>query len=57
MKLLDEKLIFQNGSHKRVLRWFKGAYPEFGVIINGLTGVETVVEVDVIVPNYRFVVS
>jgi len=56
LELLDEKIIFQRGSYKKVQRWYKGSHP-IGVIIKGLTGWETVVEQDVFVPMNTFHVN
>lgn len=56
MDILDEQIVHQNGPYKRVRRWIRGIYPELGTIHKGLTGWETVVEKDVIVPNYTFIV-
>lgn len=53
LELLDERIIYTNGCFKRVRRWYKGAHPKLGLIIKGLTGQETVVEQDVIVPIGR----
>jgi hypothetical protein len=49
LELLDEKIIYQHGCYKRVKRWYRGSHP-IGVTIKGFTGLETVVEQDVIVP-------
>jgi hypothetical protein len=54
LELLDEKIIYQSGCFKRVRRWFRGAHPSIGVIIRGFTGVETLVEQDVIMPMGKF---
>lgn len=56
MDILDEQIVHQNGPYKRVKRWIRGMYPELGTIHKGLTGWETVIEKDVIVPNYTFIV-
>ena len=53
LELLDEKIIYKQRSYKRVKRWYKGSHP-IGVVIKGLTGWETVVEQDVIVPMGKF---
>ncbi len=57
LELLDEKVICRRGPIKRVRRWFRGAHPGIGAIIKGFTGLETVVEQDVIVPSYKFQVN
>ncbi len=54
LELLDEKVIFQKGSFKRVRRWYRGIHPTLGVIIKGLTGWETVADQDVITPKYYY---
>ena len=47
--LLDEWLLYQSGSLRRVRRWYAGHHPNIGgQCIVGFTGPETVVEVDVI---------
>jgi hypothetical protein len=53
LELLDEKVISRNGPIKRVRRWYRGAHPGFGTIIKGFTGLETVVEQDVIVALHK----
>ena len=53
LELLDEQVIYRNGCYKRVKRWYRGAHP-IGVVIQGFTGLETVVEQDVIVPMGKF---
>ena len=53
LELLDEHVIHQNGCYKRVKRWFRGSHP-IGVTTKGLTGWETIVEQDVIVPMGKF---
>jgi len=53
LELLDEHIVYQHGCYRRVKRWFRGAHP-IGVVIKGLTGLETVVEQDVIVPMGKF---
>jgi hypothetical protein len=56
LELLDEQIVYQRGCYKRVKRWFKGSHP-IGVVIKGFTGLETVVEQDVIVPMGTFQVN
>jgi len=49
IEILDERILEKHGSFMRVKRWLRGAHPHLGVINpKGWTGVETVVEVDVI---------
>jgi hypothetical protein len=54
LELLNEITLYKKGCYKRVKRWFRGAHPTIGIIIKGFTGVETVVEQDVIIPMVRF---
>ena len=56
-ELLDQKVICQYGPWQRVLRWWKGVRPKKGVIIQGLTGKETLEETDRILPLHTFVVK
>jgi hypothetical protein len=56
-EILDQHVIFQNGPHQRVRRWWRGVRPEKGTIIWGLTGWETVEEIDRFVPAHTFVVE
>jgi len=49
IEILDERILVKHGSFMRVKRWLRGAHPHLGVINpKGWSGVETVVEVDVI---------
>jgi hypothetical protein len=52
--ILDEKIIDQRGALQRIRRWWRGRRPDKGTIIFGLTGVETVEEIDRIRPLYTF---
>ena len=56
-ELLDQKVIYQRGPCQRVRRWWKGVRPEKGVIIQGLTGKETLEETERILPLHTFVVT
>ena len=49
-ELLDEKVIEQRGRLRRIRRWLRGVHPGRGVIIQGLTGLETVEELDCVLP-------
>lgn len=55
--LLDEKILEISGACQRVRRWWKGSHPDKGVIIRGLTGLETVEEKYRIVALHTFVVQ
>jgi hypothetical protein len=57
LELLDERIIYVSGCFKRVKRWYRGVHAEIGVVIMGLTGLETVVEKDIIIPLQTFFVN
>jgi hypothetical protein len=58
IEILDERILAQHGCFVRVKRWLRGAHPHLGVINpKGWTGVETVVEQDVIRPVATFYVG
>jgi hypothetical protein len=44
------------GSLLHVKRWLKGVHPHLGKITWGLTGLETLVEKDLIKPSHFFIV-
>ncbi len=50
MEILSEQIVYQKGSYRRIRRWLRGIHIELGVIVHGITGLETLVEIDVIVP-------
>ncbi len=54
IEILDEVILYQKGCFKRVKRWLRGRHPHLGILIQGYTGIETVVESDVIVPMATF---
>ena len=56
IEILDEQILCQSGSYKRVKRWLRGVHPKLGVIHRGYTGWETIQEVDVLVPMGTFTV-
>jgi len=56
-RLLDEKVIAQQGRLQRIRRWWLGIHPEKGTITKGWTGWETVEEKDKLVPMHTFVVE
>jgi hypothetical protein len=57
LEILDEQVIYRNNNFIRVKRWIKGRHPELGKIIWGHTGVETLVETDLIIPTQTFFVE
>ncbi len=56
IEILDEHVIHRNNSYCRVRQWLRGVHPELGVIVKGWTGLETLVEKDVIRPMKTFMV-
>ena len=54
IEVLNEEIVSRNGSFLRIKRWLKGVHPQLGTIVNGLTGLETLVEKDVIRPLHTF---
>lgn len=50
--ILAEKTVYQRGIFRRVQRYIKGSHPELGVLTFGLTGEETIVELDLIDYHY-----
>lgn len=57
IEILDEHIIAQHGSFKRVKRWLRGRHPHLGILHMGYTGWETIQEADVIVPMVVFTVA
>lgn len=57
LQILDERIIEEQGSFKRV-RWFiQGHHPELGRLHFGWSGKETIIEKDVITPIKKFEVK
>ncbi len=56
IEVLDEHLLHQSGSFKRVRRWLRGHHPKLGLLSFGYTGPETIQEVDVIIAMQVFTV-
>jgi hypothetical protein len=54
--ILDEQVLYQNGSFRRIRRWLMGWYPERGILIIGYTGKETIEEISKVIPIGLFVV-
>lgn len=52
IEMLDEWIVHQSGAFCSIKRWLKGAHPQYGTIVWGLTGWETLVELDVIRPHH-----
>ncbi len=57
MDILDTQILFQQGSFMKIRRWWAGKHPNLGIIIWGLTGVETVQEISIIKPQFSYMVS
>lgn len=56
IEILDEQVISQRGCFRQIRRWLRGAHPELGVLVWGLTGLETVQETTAIKPLGIFTV-
>lgn len=56
IEILDEQILSQQGSWKRVRRWLRGKHPHLGILVFGHTGMETIQEIDVISPIHIFTV-
>ena len=56
IEILDEQIIYQQGSFRKIRRWLRGIQPHLGIIINGLTGLETLQETNIIKPIHTFTV-
>lgn len=56
IEILDEQTVYQQGSFRKIRRWLRGVHPHLGVIINGLTGLETYQELCVVRPTHSFTV-
>lgn len=57
MEIVGKQIIYQNNSFLRIKRWIKGKHPQLGVITLGLTGWETIQEIDIIKPKESFLVK
>ena len=49
-RILAEEVLFEQGNYRRVRRYLAGWHPQLGVLHQGWSGRETIVEVDVIAP-------
>ena len=54
IEILDEVVDYRNGPFCHIRRWLQGAHPELGTLVWGYTGLETLVEKDVIRPLHHF---
>lgn len=52
--VLNERVVWQAGCFKRVVRYLKGIHSALGVVVIGYTGHETMQEREVFVPKYLF---
>ncbi len=50
VEILDEITLSRSGCYRRIRRYLRGVHPDRGPIVMGLTGWETVEDVDVIIP-------
>ena len=53
-RVLGEEVLFQQGCYRRVRRYVAGWHPLLGVLHDGWTGHETIIELDVIAPVRRY---
>lgn len=53
LEVLDEQILCSRGSFKTIRRWVKGAHPGLGTIIMGLTGWETVIDQEILIPMVK----
>ena len=53
IEILGEEVIRSSpsGTFLTVRRWLRGKYPKFGKLVYGYTGIETVIEMDIILPT------
>ena len=56
-ELLNQEIVLQRGPFQRVRRWWRGIRPGKGRVIRGLTGWETVEEIDRLLPSHKFAVK
>lgn len=56
IEILDEHIIYQQGCFCKVKRWLRGVHPHLGLIVHGLTGLETLQETSVIKITQTFLV-
>ena len=45
---IGEKVIYQQGTYRKVQRWYKGWHPDIGVLTHGHSGEETVTVEDIV---------
>lgn len=50
-EIAGEIVIYKNGCFKKVRRWLKGKHPKLGVITWGLSGWETIQDIEIIDAN------
>lgn len=56
-EILDEQILAQNGSYRKVKQYLKGWHPDLGKLHMGWQGKETIIERDVISPVRTFTVT
>lgn len=56
-EILDEKILYQQGTFSRVRRYLAGWHPELGILHIGWQGPETIVERDIITPKCVLIVE
>jgi hypothetical protein len=50
MQILDQHILYQQGSFYKVRRWVQGWHPHLGTLTWGITGKETIIETSVVKP-------
>jgi hypothetical protein len=55
-ELLGVVILYMFGPFYRVRRYYRGVWPKLGIIVRGLSGWETMAEVDVFNPQHTFFV-
>lgn len=57
LEILDEQITHKYGCFEKGKRWVKGKHPDLGVLVQGITGCETLIEFSRIKPIVIYEVS
>ena len=57
MEIIGREVLYENRSFRRVRDYVSGHHPELGILHNGWSGDETIIERDVITPIVQFDVT
>ena len=52
IEILGEEILYQKGCFVKIRRWLRGDHPKLGILSPGLTGMETIIEQDIIKPIF-----